>query len=116
MVAIESRPFRDSPFSATVRSVESTGCVESLPAVVETASPTGGVVRLPPNGFQKGDLFVLSVQAAQHNLLDVIAEVVRLEPSAEGGCRAGVEFHPELPKRQFVLMRRVADRPATAKR
>lgn len=111
MVAIESRSFRDSPFSATVRSVASPGGAEPLPAVVETASPSGGVVRLPPNAFRTGDRFVLSVRAAQHNLLDVVAEVVRLEPSAEGGCRAGVEFRPELPKRQFVLMRRVADRP-----
>jgi hypothetical protein len=110
MVAIESRPFRDSPFYATVRSVESTGEAPPLPVVVETASPSGGVVRIPPNGFQTGDRLVLSVQAAQHKLLDVVAEVVRMEPSNGGGSRAGVEFHPQLPKRQFVLMRRVADR------
>ncbi|RPI79120.1 MAG: hypothetical protein EHM42_12955 [Planctomycetaceae bacterium] len=111
MVALDTRFCRPSPFSATIRSLDAGYSSDSaLPAVVETASPRGGVVRLPGNNFRQGDRFVLSVQAAQYNLLDVVAEIVDLEPSAEGGCRAGVEFHPELERRHYVLVRRVTDR------
>ena len=111
MVALEARSARTSPFSATVRSV-ATGPnpPPGVPAIVETASPQGGVVRLPSGRFRQGDRFVLSVKAAQFNLLDVVAEIVDLEPSGEGGCRAGVEFHPQLPRRHFVLFRRLADK------
>lgn len=111
MVAIDTRSCRPSPFSATVRSIagESPACA-AVPAVVETASPEGGVVRLPPSSFRRGDRFVLSVQAAEHKLIDVVAQIVDFEPSAEGGGRAGVEFHPHLPRRHFVLVRRLAGR------
>jgi hypothetical protein len=57
---------------------------------------------------------VLSVRVAQHHLMDVIAQVVRMEPLPEGNCRAGVEFHPAIPRREFVLLRRVTNPAGTA--
>ncbi|MFN9371008.1 MAG: creatininase family protein, partial [Planctomycetaceae bacterium] len=47
-----------------------------------------------------------NIVPAQHDLIDVLAQVVRMETLAEGTCRAGVEFHPVIPRREFVLLRR----------
>jgi hypothetical protein len=112
MVAIDSRAPSASPFTATVRALRPSPEQVPVPVVVEAASPEAGVVRLPANDLREGDRLVLSVRVAQHDLIDVLAQVVRMEPLAEGTCRAGVEFHPVIPRREFVLLRR-ATTPGT---
>jgi hypothetical protein len=114
MVAIDSRTSSASPFTATVRALRPAPDQNPVPVVVETASPEGGTVRLPTNDLREGDRLVLSVRVAQHHLMDVIAQVVRMEPLPEGNCRAGVEFHPAIPRREFVLLRRVTNPAGTA--
>jgi len=100
------------PFSASVRR-QATGDGQSpIPAIVEDASPRGGTVLLSSDRFRTGDMLVLSVRVDQHELLDVIAQIVRLEPGDHGEIRAGLEFQPELPRRQYALVRRLADHPA----
>jgi hypothetical protein len=107
MVAIDSRTSRATPFTATVRALRPTPDQDPVPVIVENASPEGGIVRLPTNDLREGDRLVLSVRVAQHHLMDVMAQIVRTEPLPEGNCRAGVEFHPVIPRREFVLLRRV---------
>ncbi|MFN7806254.1 MAG: PilZ domain-containing protein [Planctomycetaceae bacterium] len=107
MVAIDSRTSSASPFTAHVRALRPTPEQTPVPVVVENASPEGGTVRLPANDLREGDRLVLSVRVAQHHLMDVVAQIVRMEQLPEGSCRAGVEFHPAIPRREFVLLRRV---------
>jgi hypothetical protein len=116
MVAIDSRTSSASPFTATVRALRPTPDQNPVPVVVETASPEGGTVRLPTNDVREGDRLVLSVRVAQHHLMDVIAQVVRMETLPEGTCRAGVEFHPVIPRREFVLLRRATSPTGAAPR
>ena len=40
-------------------------------------------------------------------LLDIAAEVIHVEPDRCQGCRAGLEFRPSLPRRQYLLLRRL---------
>ncbi|MFN5296735.1 MAG: PilZ domain-containing protein [Planctomycetaceae bacterium] len=100
------------PFSASVRRQTTGDGQSAIPAIVEDASPRGGTVRLESDRFRPGDMLVLSVRVDQHELLDVLAQIVRLEPDDHGGMRAGLEFQPELPRRQYALVRRLADSPA----
>lgn len=110
MVATERRSSGRLPLFLEVRLTrDGAKGNETLPAALVNVSPTGAQVRLANARLIDGQSIVLDLNAGGHNLLSISAEVVHVGEHGAMGCLAGCLFRPQLPRRQFVLLRRLAE-------
>src|SRR5262245_17294757 len=108
-----ARPLADRrlPFGTELCVVRGGGSSrQSHPALLAELSLQGAVVVLAGDREQPGpgEQIGLTVTAASCRLFDIAAEVTDLRFDPEGHCLAECEFRPALPRRQFLLLRRLA--------
>jgi hypothetical protein len=110
MVAKEQRTSGRLPLFLEVR-LHRGGALtdEPLTASLVNVGQTGAQVRVPASRLVVGQSVVLNVNASDHNLLSIAAEVVHVAEHGAMGCLAGCQFQPQLPRRQFALLRRLAE-------